>query len=105
MSDEPINVDPPTPEELANASNKLGDPQLIPTVEPSRAERALVLRNQLARAVETARGFLDANDLKKAFTAIDRARTLEDQALTLERFKDDEEHRLWLIRQAENGYH
>ena len=70
MSDEPINVDPPTPDELANASNKLGDPQSIPKVEPSRQERALALRSQLARAVETARGFLDANDLKKAFTAL-----------------------------------
>jgi len=105
MSDKPINVDPPTPEELANASNKLGDPQATPKLEPSRQERAQALRLDLAKNVEAARGFLDANDLKKAFTAIDKARTLEDQASTLERFKDDEEHRLWLINQAANGYH
>lgn len=103
MSDEPINVDPPDPNPKKIGCGKSED-RNEGHAEPSRQERANKLRGELKVLIEAARGFLD-NNLKKAFTAIDKARTLEDQIATLEHFKDDEEHRLWLIRQAENGYH
>lgn len=100
----PENIDPPTPDELANASNNLGDPQAAPP-KLSRQERANAIRPLIEKLLNSVRAHLDANELSKATAALNKARALDDQLSTLTKFKDDEEHRSFLINWMENGYH
>jgi hypothetical protein len=71
----------------------------------TRAERADALQAEFDALRSSLQSCIDQAQWKKAKKAINRMVDLEDEIATLRKFKTDEDFRLFLVRQCENGYH
>lgn len=100
----PENVDPPTPDELANASNKLGDPQAGAPEPSERSQKWREARKKLEALYAEVKVLVQDDKFNEARVILNKCWFLEDQIKTLGRFKDDEEFRLHLITVMSNGY-
>lgn len=72
--------------------------------EPTRKEQATKMREELDRTRVDAKNFLQADNYDRARILLNKCKDLEGKIYDLERFKDDEEHRLHLITLMANGY-
>lgn len=71
----------------------------------TRREKADAKKGELADLRAQAKGALAQDLFEPARVALNKAKVLEDEIATLEKYETDEDHRLALVRQMENGYH
>lgn len=72
--------------------------------EPTRQEKAAKLRDELNGLRNEAKGCLQFDAYERTRVLLNKCKELEETIADLERFKTDEEKRLFLIRIMENGY-
>lgn len=73
--------------------------------EKTRVERAAALEPEFEALRSSLQFNIDQRQWRKARKTINRLVDLEDEIETLRKYKTDEDFRLFLLRQCENGYH